>query len=387
MSSLEKVIRSEHAGPSVVFRERAYGSVERQSLIRDILGLANALVDGPRYLILGVRDNGPDERSFAGLLAKEVAEAGELYPPEISRFIEPALAIDLQTLELDGALVAIVALNDCVEPPYLLKESVSNAMREGAGWILKSKVPARLRRADLQQLFKKNLFGPAHQPTLQVGFAGKGLVDEISLSVLNLDELPSKLAGEKFRKLMEVKQASHDIGGNTMTRIERLVHAREFGGTQPYEKISESSLVRRLRSAEEEHYWADDYYEYETRTHHVNIVLSNIGQVALCNSVLTLDFPHVEGFGVSEYVRAPQDCEEDRLEGYPAVDTGEKMIRVQAAVAAVPCRSTVAAFPEPLRVWIRGAVSGQTLPVDYRLHAAGLKEPLVGTLRIHVHAE
>ena len=64
MSSLEKIIRSRRAGPSVAFRERAYGSVERQGLIRDILALANALVDGSRYLSMGVRDGGPDDLSL-----------------------------------------------------------------------------------------------------------------------------------------------------------------------------------------------------------------------------------------------------------------------------------------------------------------------------------
>ncbi|MFP6827959.1 MAG: hypothetical protein VCC36_02740, partial [Gammaproteobacteria bacterium] len=91
MSSLEKIIRSRRAGPSVAFRERAFSSVERQGLVRDILGLANAMVDEPRYLIMGVRDGGPDDRSFVGISDEELDEAYERYQTQLSRYIEPVL--------------------------------------------------------------------------------------------------------------------------------------------------------------------------------------------------------------------------------------------------------------------------------------------------------
>jgi hypothetical protein len=44
----------------------------------------------------------------------------------------------------------------------------------------------------------------------------------------------------------------------------------------------------------------------------------------------------------------------------------------------------VPAFSQPLRVWVRETLAGRTLPVDYRFHSESLREPVVGTLRIHV---
>ncbi|MEE8543573.1 MAG: hypothetical protein V3S94_06910, partial [Gammaproteobacteria bacterium] len=84
MSSLETVIRSAHAGPAIVFRERAYGELERKGFLREILGLANAFVDGPRYLIMGVRGDGPDDRVFVGISAADLSEADKLYRSQIS---------------------------------------------------------------------------------------------------------------------------------------------------------------------------------------------------------------------------------------------------------------------------------------------------------------
>ena len=385
MSSLEKIIRSRRAGPSVAFRERAFGSVERQGLVRDILGLANAMVDEPRHLIMGVRDGGPNDRSFVGISDEELDEAYERHQTQLSRYIEPALRIDLETMELDGVPVAILALNDCAEQPYLLKENLSNSMREGSGWIRRDTRPIRLRRKDLQQLFERTSLSPAHHPTIQIGFTGEGHEEEITLTVLDLSELPSALAGEKFRKLMEAKQASHDAPGRSTTRLERLVHAREFGGTQPYQRTSKTSLKRRLDATEEEYHWADDYYVYETRTHQLNLSLANIGDVGLRDGLLTLDFPRVDGLGISEYIRIAPDSEDgEPPKGYPKIETGEHRIRVQAKVQSVPRRSTVPAFSQPLRIWVREPIAGRTLPVDYRLHSASLREPVVGTLRIHV---
>ncbi len=367
-----------------MLRERPYAQVEKQAFVRDVIGLANALVDGPRYLILGVRDQGPNQRQFVGMTEDEVAEARSIYQALISAYIEPDLAIDFNVLDLDGNAVAILSLNHCDEPPYLLKENLSNSMREGCGWILRERSPARLRRADLQKLFEKTLFGPAHHPKIQVGFAGEGAIEELVLDVLDLAEMPSKVAGDRFRMLMQAKQAAQDIGARTLTHIQRLVHVREFGVAKPYENVSDTSLKRRLNSTEEEHYWADDYYEFETRTHKVNLALANLGDVALRDGQLTLEFPRVKGFGISDYLRTSQNDDDVNPSEYPSVDNGEKKIRVQVNVRAVPSGVAVPAFAEPLRIWAREPAAGQTLPVDFCLSGNGLREPVAGTLRIRI---
>lgn len=386
MSSLEKVIRSARAGPAIVFRERAYGELERKGFLREILGLANALVDGPRYLIMGVRGDGPDDRVFVGISEAELSEARELYRVELSRFIEPPLEIDLESLELDGVTVAILALNDCVAPPYLLQENVSNSMREGSGWIRRATGLSRLRREDLQQLFEKATPSPAGTSTILVGFAGEELLEEVTLAVLDLDELPSRVAGEQVRKLIEAKRSFQDLAGRTTAKIEHLEQARDFGGTQPHQYFSENTLKRRSIEIEDQHRVADDYYQYEIRTHYVDVSLANTGAVDLLDAVLTLSIPHLDGLGVSEYIRVAPGHEKERPEGYPTVKTGERTIRVESTIESVPRGSTVSAFSEPLRVWVRAPLAGRTVPVDYALNAASLEEPVVGTLRIHVGA-
>jgi hypothetical protein len=383
MSSLEALIRSASAGPAIEFRERVYAEVERQGFVREILALANALVDGPRYLIMGVRDEGLGERQIVGVTDQELRDARELYPTLVARYIEPSLHLDLRAVELDGSQVLILALSAADDPPYLLKENLSNSMREGNGWIRRSTAAARLKRADLEQLFIKTALSPANHPIIQLGFEGNGFIEEITLTALDLNQLPSRVAGEKFRNLIEARHASQQATGPSVTRIERLVHAREFGGTQPYRPISEDSLIRRATAAPEEYGDADAYYEYELRAHKVNVAISNVGDVAMGRGFLTLDFPRVEGFGISQYLCPKPGSREERLPGYPNVDMGPNGTRVQAKIESIPSSTVITAFPQPLRIWVRAEMVGKTVPVSYSLQAANTRQPVVGTLRIN----
>ena len=53
-------------------------------------------------------------------------------------------------------------------------------------------------------------------------------------------------------------------------------------------------------------------------------------------------------------------------------------------LAVVASGATITAFGEPLRVWARSAAAGQTLPVDFNLGSASLRQPVSGTLRVHI---
>jgi len=384
MSSLDELIQLETANSGVAFRERAYGAVERQGLLRDLIGIANASVGGPRVIFMGVRDVVGGKRQFVGLSGDAVAEARSLYQSLVGRFVEPPLSVRIKTIDIDGVTVAALIVDQCDDPPYLLKESVSNTMRTGNGWIRKGTDNSRLSRADLQRMFEAKFRGVSGTADIQVGFPGKVLQPEVTLPVLALDEFPSELAGERIRGMLEAKNASREVFGRTVTQIERLVHAKIFGGDEPYEEHSSSSLHKRLEGSAGEHGAADRHYEFEVRAHKLNITLSNIGDADLGGAALVLDFPQIEGVGVVESPFEAPGAEPCQAEGYPVVDPGPRTTRVQASVGGIPRGEAVEAFAIPLRVWCRESAAGKTLPLDFTLHGKGLREPITGTLRIHI---
>ena len=384
MSSLDELIRLETASSGVAFRERAYAALERQGLLRDLIAMANASVGGPRVIFMGVRDVLGGRRKFVGVTEDAVAEARELYQSLAARFVEPPIGVRIQTIEVDGVTVAALLIDQCDDPPYLLKKNVSNTMRIGNGWIRKGTECARLTRIDIQRMFEAKFLGTSGTADIQVGFPGKLVQSEISLDVLPLDELPSQVAGERIRRMLEAKNASQEVFGRTQTRIERLVHAQLFGGDEPYEAHSTSSLVKRLESATVEYEAADRHYELEDRTHKLDVILVNVGDAHVEGAVLVLDFPRMDGAGVVERIVEAPGSEPTPTEGYPMVDSGSRTIRVQASIGRIPRGETVRAFPVPLRVWFREPAAGKTLPLDFTLHGKGLREPIAGTLRVHV---
>ena len=384
MSALEDIVRAETANSAVAFRERAYADVERQGLLRDVIGLANAPVVGPRYLFMGVRYVVGGERTIVGISRNGLNEARAMYQRVVSRFVEPPLTVEVRELHVDGLLVGAMIIKACDDPPYLLAANVSNTMRRGNGWIRRGTECARLARADLQRMFEAKYREPAPAAGVLVGFPGRVPQEELVLPILSLTELPSEVAGARIRKLLEAKEAAKEVFGRTETGIDRLVHAQVFSGDVPYERHSEDSLARRLNQTPEHNAAADEYYELEVRAHKLNLVLVNVGESPVEGATLVLGFPRLEGVGIAERIVLAPGADQAPPPGYPVVDTGPRTIRVQASVGEILHGSTVRAFRQPLRLWLREAAAGKTLPVDYHLHAKNLREPLGGTLRIRV---
>ena len=54
MNSLVKIARSATSGTATQFRKSEYGDGGIRSFLRDVLAMANASVDGPRHIVVGV---------------------------------------------------------------------------------------------------------------------------------------------------------------------------------------------------------------------------------------------------------------------------------------------------------------------------------------------
>ena len=88
MNRLLKIARSATPGSGVQFREDAYGADGVREFLRDVLSVANAAIDGPRYIVTGVSidSNGQkhpttiDGGDFSGKPA---------YPSLVAEYIEP----------------------------------------------------------------------------------------------------------------------------------------------------------------------------------------------------------------------------------------------------------------------------------------------------------
>ncbi len=97
-------------------------------LIHDVLCLANAEHDGPRFLVFGVEDGGASVQSIEddGRRRTQAAIAG-LFQDNAEKFFQPRFpTFHLRTIEIDGKQVDVLIIEDEPKKPYYLVEKIRN---------------------------------------------------------------------------------------------------------------------------------------------------------------------------------------------------------------------------------------------------------------------
>jgi hypothetical protein len=382
MRELEDLVQFENANSGLAFRERVHGSNERAELLRDLIGLANASVQGPRFLVLGVSDVVGGKRTISGMSAETWNKWRAKLSSLIGGMVEPPLDVAARTLEINGKVVGVLSLAACADQPYLTSGRAGIDLPPGAGWLRRGTQLYPLLRQDLQRMFEAKLARAVPVVDLKIGFAGKEPRTAIALPVLRLERLPSAVAAKKLRKILEAKQDAASVG-RTQTRLMRLVHAQVFGVERPYESHSDDSLRMQIDKSKEDYRTADEHYAFEVRAHRLDIVVYNPGSVALDNATIRITLPRVDGTGVAERLYAPADAQAP-TSGYPRVKTSGRTISIEAEVGSLPAGSTVSVFEHAPRFWVRSAAADKAIPIDVVLQARELRDPVRETLTVRI---
>jgi hypothetical protein len=184
--------------------------------------------------------------------------------------------------------------------------------------------------------------------------------------------------------MLDARRLSKAVLGRTDTRIDRLVHAQVSNDAQAYQSHDTTTLKTMLCDIPREQASTDEHYQFETRTHKLNLLVGNLTDRALSDVQLVLKIPRVEGVGVVDRIRAAPGAQAALQQRYPLVEVGPQAVTVQADGIYVPKGATVDVFREPLRLYLREPVVGRTIPVSYSLNGRGLSSGIRGTLRIVV---
>jgi hypothetical protein len=184
--------------------------------------------------------------------------------------------------------------------------------------------------------------------------------------------------------MLEAKESAKQILGRTETQLARLMHTQIFGIDRPYEKHSDESLRMLIGKTQHEYRAADEHYEFEIRSHKLDLVVQNRSAIAVESVTLRLKVPKIPGIGVAEQLCLPPGPKRGAAETYPTVSSGAHTIDIQTELGDLAAGATARAFREPPRLLIREAAAGKTLPIDYTLQARELREPVRDTLVIRV---
>ncbi|MEM7280373.1 MAG: hypothetical protein AAF438_01900 [Pseudomonadota bacterium] len=381
MADLESIVRGAPESSVLAFRAKPYGS-EHERFLTDLLALCNAHGSQTRVLCVGV-DNQNGQRTLLGLDADSAAQS-ERALALVQSYVEPDVSARFVTLEVDGVTVGAYILTGVTETPYLMAKDFSPALVTGMGFVREELQQRRLTRTDLRALFQNTRAQPKNDQGVFLAFATKNLITKITLPALPLTRLPSAAASDRIKTMMAAKEEADKVSNLEDSRIERLVHARLYGHTAPYQQMTPEALREKADNSKRDNAEADRYYINELRAHKINFLLVNQTQNELKDVHLTLEFPKADGFELSERIFTPPGKNSDVPSGYPALKLGQENITTESSWPRLPAGSKVTALTQPLRLQLRENAVGKTIPVRYILRAKNLPDLVIGSLPMTV---
>src|SRR5210317_1560307 len=127
---------------------------EPAELVKEVIGLANADVDGPRYILFGINPGGMEGSKIVGIkddVAADLKKAHRL----ISAQIEPVVALAFIFDRINGKLAGALEIDGGEDGPFVPGEGVSEELSNGQTWVRQGR---DLRVVDMSEL------GPAEAP-------------------------------------------------------------------------------------------------------------------------------------------------------------------------------------------------------------------------------
>ena len=128
MNRLARIARSGEPSAAIQFRKGAYGKEAIEQFLRDVLAMANASVEGPRYIVTGIETDRKGRRIHS--ISRSDFSGRLCYSSLANEYIEPALRIRYAPVTVDGARVGVYEIGDCQDRPEVRR--AGEAGRRGA---------------------------------------------------------------------------------------------------------------------------------------------------------------------------------------------------------------------------------------------------------------
>jgi len=385
MNRLLKIARSATPGTDVQFCEDAYGSDGIRRFLRDVLAMANADVDGNRYIVTGVAFNKKDQKLLKSIDRSDFSGKPS-YQSLVNDFIEPPVRVRYQPVSIDGKRVGVYEISACRDRPYMMRADYSEKLRRGDAYIRVGNAPVKMGRRQLQELFELKFHHSVSAENIEIGFPGEIIHKDLHVPVVDLSHMPSAIAGAKLRQLLDIREKYTNSGSTTV--MARLTHARLFGSDSPYEDRDAQELITEMAEIREKHKNEDDHFLFETKATNLQLVVYNQGEESIQNASLSLVMPNHNSFYVAK--RLPKLPRDDRWvdrgpaehSEYATVNLKDDSVHVSNTLGDISTDAPVQVFETPLRICVGQELKGRKLGIRYSLFGSNLRRPAKGKLRV-----
>ncbi len=385
MDHLLNIARSATPATGVQFRSHAYGEEGIRAFLRDVLALANASVEGSRYIVVGVdfddkgrkRTHPVDAEDFSGKPS---------YQSLANEFIEPPIRIRYKPVSFDGTRVGVFEIGDCQDRPYMMRADYSEKLRRGDAYKRVKKAAVKMGRRQLMQLFELKFRDSVSAGDIEVGFPGEIIHKEFTLPTCDLSQMPSALASKKLQEMLDIRNMSRSSGSTTM--VARLTHARLYGTEAPYEHRSPEEIMVELKDIRSKYRNQDDHFLFDERASPLQLVVYNQGQEPIIDASIVLAFPNHNAFYVAD--KPPKrfvnehfvDRTPDEISAYPGVTLKDDSIQIITKIGDIPPGEPIEVFSTPPLFCVGSDLAGRRFGVRYAVNGQNLRAAAKGQLKL-----
>ena len=385
MNQLARIVRSATPSTAVMFRKCVYGRDGVEHFLRDVLAMANASVEGTRYIVTGVefdakgrkRMYSVDQSDFSGKPA---------YQALANDHIEPPIRLRYQPLTVEGERVGVFEIGDCQDRPYMMRVDYSETLRRGDAYVRINDSAIKMGRRQLQSLFEKKFKDSVSAANIEIGFPGAIIHKDMRVPTVCFDKLPSTIASAKLNELIEAKTRVHASAANTM--VARLTHARLFGSDSPYEERSTEEIVAEMGKIRKRYVDHDNHFLFEEHSTPVQLVVFNQGTEEIKDASLSLLMPNHNAFHVATQLpKVPRDNRfiartPSEQSDYPAVSLRDGSVHVSIKLGDILPGEPMEVFRAPLRISVGEELKDRRIGIQYSLLAQNLRDAAKGKLRL-----
>lgn len=385
MKRLEDLALRAQPGTGLQFRPRAYGPDGIGAFLRDLIAMANASIDGVRYIIVGVQIEDKSKRRLRSV-RREDFDDNFSYQSLANEFIEPPIRLKYEPITVEGERLGAFCIGDCQDRPYMMRIDHSEALRRGDAWIRTQNSIVRMGRQQLQDQFEKKFRESVSAGRVEVGFPGDIIHKDLKFETSDLEQLPSAIAANKLNELLTVRKNTKNKGATTL--IERMMHTRLFGSDEPYQGRSTITIVEELDQLKNKHADEDRHFLFEQHAGRLQLVVLNQGEEEIRSASLIMQFPNHDAVYVAKELpkilsngKFIKRRDIDKAD-YPSVTIKSSAVEVSCALGDIPPHVPVEAFKEPIRICVDNALKGQRLGIHYKLFGQNLRDTIRGKLRL-----
>lgn len=389
MNRLLDIVTEAETGAGVQFRANEYGQRGIRQFLVDVIAMANAPVDGNRYIVTGVAVDGDGQRQFQSVDPQDFS-GKPAYESLVAEYVDPPLRLKYRPVRVKDRHVGVYEIGECRDKPYMMRIDYSERLRRGDAYVRAGDAAIKAGRRMLLQLFESRSPCAVAKDTIEVGFSGDVIQKKRRVPTVDLRQLPSRVERGKLGELIAARRKTR--GSGSTTTMARLVHTQLFGADTPFDEQTLTGLAERLDYVDTKFHAEDQWFLFETHAQRLQLAVFIQGRVPLENASLTLRMPRHKALHVANGLPPDPgnpplaDDGDAGLVDYPAVSARGKEIYVASVLGDVAAGVPIEVFELPLRICAGSQLASKRLSLRYRLFGSNLRQPVDGSLQLHFQA-